>query len=295
MLSSAAASPLLAAGSGGVAPADRAVLLEFFKTTNGDAWTRKDGWNGPPGTECDWLGVACDYTAPEEPNHVVALYFYQNNLTGVLPASVAQLSKLHSFSATSNHLSGHIPDAWLAGWDHNTFELHVDAEQFDNLDYTISLTQEASSILCDDVVDPPAVPANYMVTFRSDGMATRYSVQCKHDRDTECVVHTGTNWNTARVGRLAQYLELQRQPTDNEPAFGFATHGTYITVSVCLRAQCNSATTYNGANPLPLFGLENAVLGLAAGTQWQRTSIQKECPAAGGTSPNLSLQRTPPE
>ena len=42
-----------------ILPAERAVLLALYASTNGAEWKHHDGWGGASGTECSWYGVAC--------------------------------------------------------------------------------------------------------------------------------------------------------------------------------------------------------------------------------------------
>jgi hypothetical protein len=37
----------------------RRILMDFFLATNGEVWTRSDGWLNAP-DECGWYGVRCD-------------------------------------------------------------------------------------------------------------------------------------------------------------------------------------------------------------------------------------------
>ncbi len=38
---------------------ERDALLAIFNATGGANWQSKDGWGGPPGTECNWYAVTC--------------------------------------------------------------------------------------------------------------------------------------------------------------------------------------------------------------------------------------------
>lgn len=84
---------------------ERQVLLEIYRSTNGDKWTDHSDWNGEPGTECEWFGVRCG----RDDAHVQVIVLDRNGLTGQLPARLNQLKFLRSFSATGNELTGPIP------------------------------------------------------------------------------------------------------------------------------------------------------------------------------------------
>lgn len=83
---------------------ERDVLLAFYAGANGDTWTDHAGWNGAPGTECSWYGVACDPVGA----HVTAIDLRSNNLSGTLPA-LNELSELVFLHVENNQLTGPIP------------------------------------------------------------------------------------------------------------------------------------------------------------------------------------------
>jgi Leucine-rich repeat (LRR) protein len=85
--------------------AERAVLASLFTRTQGDNWINKDSWNGAPGTECAWHGVACN----ADGSHVIEVVLSGNNLVGLLPITINQLSALKKFDLHSNELTGAIP------------------------------------------------------------------------------------------------------------------------------------------------------------------------------------------
>ena len=89
---------------------ERQVLLDFYASTDGDNWLLRDGWNGAPGTECQWFGITCD--AGE--THVKWILFtvasgVSNNLSGTLPASLSTLTHLEALYLSSNHITGPMP------------------------------------------------------------------------------------------------------------------------------------------------------------------------------------------
>ena len=47
-----------------ISEAERAVLLELFRATGGERWTRRDWWGATRGTECKWHGVGCSVQKP---------------------------------------------------------------------------------------------------------------------------------------------------------------------------------------------------------------------------------------
>lgn len=84
---------------------ERQALLDLYQSTRGNGWTNKSGWNGVPGTECSWYGITCNAAK----THVTMVSLSGNNLRGYLPPSLPYLTRLQSFYATYNPLSGSLP------------------------------------------------------------------------------------------------------------------------------------------------------------------------------------------
>ena len=84
---------------------ERQVLLDLYRSTQGDKWADHTDWNGEPGTECEWFGVRCG----RDEEHVQVIVLDRNGLSGPLPVRLNQLKFLRSFSAIGNQLTGPIP------------------------------------------------------------------------------------------------------------------------------------------------------------------------------------------
>jgi len=98
-----------------IPPSERAALIALYNSTNGDSWGWKNGWKTPPldtdgfampGTENTWWGIKTD----GENSTVVKIELDLNNLTGVLPSSLGDLTNLKQIYIYDNpQLSGPIP------------------------------------------------------------------------------------------------------------------------------------------------------------------------------------------
>jgi Leucine-rich repeat (LRR) protein len=89
---------------------ERQALIDFYNSTGGDNWhSERDNWLDEPGTECIWYGITCD----AEKNHIIEIGLPNAGLTGTLPASLTNLSRLDTLYLGSkmfeNQLSGSIP------------------------------------------------------------------------------------------------------------------------------------------------------------------------------------------
>lgn len=88
---------------GAIPTIEREALISLYKSTNGDNWTHKDNWLGPPGTEGSWFGVTSTYDV------VSHLKLDNNNLIGQIPPELGNLKKLDQLYLHNNQLSGLIP------------------------------------------------------------------------------------------------------------------------------------------------------------------------------------------
>jgi len=76
-------------------------LVNLFKSTNGENWTNKTGWN-QTNTPCSWFGVTC--TA----GHVTTIESSGNGLKGQIPN--LNLPELTYLGLDNNQLSGSLPN-----------------------------------------------------------------------------------------------------------------------------------------------------------------------------------------
>ena len=97
---------------------DREALIALYNATGGLNWTRQDGWLSNRPLE-DWHGVTTD-----DNGRVTSLGGVDNGLTGTLPSSLGDLSRLEVLSLFDNQLTGPIPPE-LANLS-NLTRLHLD-------------------------------------------------------------------------------------------------------------------------------------------------------------------------
>ncbi|MBX2999213.1 MAG: hypothetical protein KF893_11935 [Caldilineaceae bacterium] len=82
--------------------AECGTLIEFFNSTSGSGWTNNTGWLQDD-NPCTWYGITC------AGGHVTRLFFWDNNLIGPLPHSLATLSQLETLDLGNNPLTGSLP------------------------------------------------------------------------------------------------------------------------------------------------------------------------------------------
>ncbi|MBK7094094.1 MAG: T9SS type A sorting domain-containing protein [Saprospiraceae bacterium] len=85
-------------------------LMVLYNSTNGDYWTKKNGWKeGSQGINCDpcsgWYGVKC------VDGRVTSVKLTENKLFGKLPREIYDLSELNYLALDNNEIYGSFPDS----------------------------------------------------------------------------------------------------------------------------------------------------------------------------------------
>ena len=85
---------------------EREALMDLYRSTNGDNWTNNTNW----GTEKpfnEWYGF--EWGAPY--GYVESLNLEDNNLSGEIPESISNLSRLRSLCLSFNDITGSLPSS----------------------------------------------------------------------------------------------------------------------------------------------------------------------------------------
>jgi len=84
---------------------ERAALIELYKATGGDNWGKNTNWCSDKPLR-EWYGIIVN-----QKGRVREIYLGRNNLVGVIPESIGNLTELTELSLESNQLSGGIPES----------------------------------------------------------------------------------------------------------------------------------------------------------------------------------------
>jgi len=89
--------------SANIPPSERASLIALYNCTAGANWTETTNWLGASGTEGTWYGVTLTG------DHVTGVSLINNNLSGMIPAELMNLTELQHLNLSTNQLTGSIP------------------------------------------------------------------------------------------------------------------------------------------------------------------------------------------
>ena len=80
-------------------------LRPSFSLASGDEWIDKSNWLKFTVSWCDWYGVTCI----ENSKLIEDIALHSNNMQGIIPASISNLSSLNRLVLSYNSLTGTIP------------------------------------------------------------------------------------------------------------------------------------------------------------------------------------------
>src|SRR5579871_196671 len=168
-------------------------LTALYNSTNGIHWHHNVGWPNLTANGCQLHGVDCD------DSHVFRLALEFNNLSGILPDELRNLSDLESLDLYGNNVTGLLPkemiDKWLAG----NLEIISPPSAVTGIT-EIDFESDPSMLLC----------GRKRIILNSNQEVTSYQVECRKatlkDRRTFCEVKTGKIRPMA-FGKLGAFME----------------------------------------------------------------------------------------
>jgi hypothetical protein len=239
---------------------ERRVLLELYASTGGDRWSDRTGWNTTKPV-CEWYGVSCDFLDGDATRPVVAgLSLDLNNLDGVLPPTLADLSHLQGLSVIGNRLRGKLPEELLQRWDRHAFELNAGSNTFSNALARVTVEYSASGVLCSQTED-----LHYrMEVDETKHSATFQSIRCvdAKSRNTYCLVREGVAPSLMRLSRALESLGYAKLSPEYNFPFTFMTHGLFLTTqAVWGDGTATSVRTYARQGPTQAWSAQQMFLG----------------------------------
>ena len=117
-----------------------ATLEALYMSANGPHWKTSDSWLASS-APCDWHGVSCSS------GRITGLALDENNLSGRLPASLAELRELNGLDVSGNSLRGRVPAAF--GALHALRSLNLSRNQLTGSVPIAVATLGASLVECD--------------------------------------------------------------------------------------------------------------------------------------------------
>ena len=251
---------------------EREALLALYKATDGSNWKDKSGWQGPPGTECEWHGVQCG-ERQRDGEQVATVWFLdlgENNLAGTIPRQVEALENLQWLSLYGNNIEGILPNSLIQRWLDGALDISAEEHlltTITGIDYLFL----ASSLLC----------PQRRITLDSSGMAFSYTTECRKqtpdDRTTYCDVEQG-QLSRGEFARLAWTIEklgfFQLKPDYSRSV----TEGVFENIRVTRAGTAVEVTNYADAGPLELWNMQRVIQGVAANMEVQKKSRIDRCP-----------------
>ncbi len=95
-------------------------LVALYNSTNGTNWSNNTSWL-QTNTPCNWYGVTC------EGGNVTEITLYYNQLEGIIPNKISDISSLKILSLNGNQLSGKVITE--LGYLNNLQSLYLDGNQ----------------------------------------------------------------------------------------------------------------------------------------------------------------------
>jgi hypothetical protein len=261
-----------------VPPEQTAVLKELFESTNGPDWTDNSGWLVAD-SPCDWYGVVCsqDYADGKSSSNIRLLSLTNNNLSGTLPSSLAQLPALQGLYIEQNKLHGDVPPELLARWDDHEFEFRGSQNSFSNMVKKIRLLYSSSGVLCsldDDV--------RYVLEVQEYGSSRLESIRCVEgtERETHCLVMEGNGPYLERLSRGLELLHFRDLESEYWHPFTGATHQEFITTTVWWGDGTEkSVMTYGRQGPIEVWMAQQLFFGLREDVFWETKRFEAVCPS----------------
>jgi hypothetical protein len=257
---------------------EKAGLLEFYRSTNGDGWKDRNGWGGTE-NPCYWSGVWCDSVPSpgKGPRSVVfGLSLNGNNLTGGLPGRLRSLlPHLRHLDVGANNLTGPLPEDLLAAWDSHEVQLIASDNQFSNIVVAVKVVSAGTDVLCGVDED-----VRYGFEFAKDGKARFESIRCKPntERETQCLVREGMAPDLVRFSRALVQVSYRSLGAEYDYPVTVATHDREVlTIAWLGDGTAWSLKTHDRQGPTQAWVVQSLFLSLRDEVKWDPDRVERRC------------------
>ncbi len=261
---------------------EREALVALYNATGGATWLHRDGWLGPPGSECHWYGVLCgkEWEGPLAGNlSVQVLELPNNGLAGRVPPEIAALKGLRRLILRGDSIKPPLPDGLLQRTDDGQLEIDP-----------LSLIHDVEEVAF-DFSNPSLLCSGYKARITADGRVHLERRLCREDgKQTpklECEVRNGKTFDFDMLGRF-----LVRSGFFSDARHSMTFTGSdmgQLTVTANRRSAASVSHTWTGPTSLSDWSLAVILDGIVARTDWStpltRTACSPPVPSVSGVSP----------
>ncbi len=260
---------------------EREALVALYNSTGGPTWVRRDGWLGPPGSECQWYGVGCGRGISGSvtgKRTIQDLDLPGNGLTGQIPHELGALEGLKRLTLQGNKIKGPLPDSLLQRFDEGRLKIDPLSliHDVDELEFDFS----NSSMLC----------SGYKAKIRADGSVHLQRKLCRQDgekgSEVYCEYREGRTYDFDMLGRFLVRNNFFSEP-ENSTTFGGSDIGQ-LTLIAKRRTTAPTTRTWTGPTSLRNWSLALVLEGVIARTEWNAPPTKRECSLSIPSAPHAS-------
>jgi hypothetical protein len=277
-----AAQTASAAQADRIRPEEREALVALYNATGGPTWVHRDGWLGPPGSECHWYGVLCgkEWKGPLAGSlSVQVLELPNNGLTGSVPSEMAALEGLRRLILRGNSINPPLPDGLLRRADEGRLEIDP-----------LSLIHDVEEVDF-DFNNPSMLCSSYKARVTADGHIHVERRLCREDGkrapNLECEVQSGKTFDFDMLGRFLVRNGFFSEPQESRTLTG--SDMGQLTVTAKRHSAASVTRTSSGPPALSDWSLSVTLEGVIQRTHWNTPPTKSACsmPAvpASGISP----------
>ncbi len=245
---------------------ERKALEAFFLATGGHDWTDSTGWLGANGTECDWYGLICGVNESGQLT-ITGITLRNNNLRGVLPKELSDLSNLSALYIPGNVLRVVLPADMLERLDSGELRISLAGSSLREFPTEIVLEASPTSTRC----------SAYAITVYSSNRIEIQEEFCSGGAQSVqdmCRTRTGGvgSGGFLKLGRMVQKLLNSEIRFPEHVATGI----TVYRLSMRVNGEMQRFVYYGEAAPIEVWAASQIIEGVAARAFWTNETEAKE-------------------